>query len=92
MPRKLPEELEGKELEQLCIASTLSEAKKIESALDKEGIDYTFEIVEYSGRSVLSILFGGVKEGVMFKVLKGQHDFCSELLAREGLEQNIVVE
>jgi hypothetical protein len=31
-----------------------------------------------------------VKEGVMFKVLKGQYDFCRELLAKEGLEKNIV--
>ncbi|MCG2709158.1 MAG: hypothetical protein L6246_02400 [Thermodesulfovibrionales bacterium] len=91
MPRKLPEEFEGKELAPLCIASKLSEAKKIESVLDRKGIEYTFEIVEYSGRSVLSILFGGVKEGVMFKVLKEQYDFCRELLAKEGLEKNIVV-
>lgn len=42
--------------------SLLSEAKAIESVLDRNGIDYTFEIVEYSGRSVLSILFGGVKK------------------------------
>lgn len=90
MPRKLPEELEGKDIEPLCIASRLNEAKKIESVLDKEGIEYTFEIVEYSGRSVLSILFGGVKEGVMFKVLKGQLDFCRELLIKEGLEKSIV--
>jgi hypothetical protein len=90
MPRRLPEELRGKDLESLCIASKLSEAKKIESVLDREGIEYTFEIVEYSGRSVLSILFGGMKEGVMFKVLKEQYDFCRELLAKEGLEKNIV--
>ncbi len=90
MARKLPEELEGKELEPLCLASKLSEAKAIESALDRNGIDYTFEIVEYSGRSVLSILFGGVKKGVMFKVLKEQLDFCIELLTREGLEKTIV--
>lgn len=92
MSRKLPEEFEGKELVPLCIASKLSEAKKIESVLDREGIEYTFEIVEYSGRSVLSILFGGVKEGVIFKVLKGQYDFCREFLAKEGLEKNIIVE
>ncbi len=90
MPRKLPEEFEGKELEQLCVASKLSEAKKIESVLDREAIEYTFEIIEYSGRSVLSILFGGVKKGVMFKVLKEQYDFCRELLTKEGLEKNIV--
>ena len=90
MPRKLPEEFEEKELEQLCVALKLSEAKKIESVLDREGIEYTFEIVEYSGKSVLSILFGSVKEGIMFKVLKEQYDFCRELLTKEGLEKNIV--
>jgi hypothetical protein len=34
MPRRLPEELRGKELAALCIASKLSETKKIESVLD----------------------------------------------------------
>jgi len=90
MPRKLPEELEGKELEPLCVASKLSDAKKIELVLDKEGIEYTFEIVEYSGKSVFSILFGGVKEGVMFKVLKGQYDFCTKLLTKEGLAKTLI--
>lgn len=90
MPRRLPEELRGKELESLGIASKLSEAKKIESVLDREGIEYTFEIVEYSGKSVFSILFGSVTDGVMFKVPKEQYDFCKELLTKEGLEKNIV--
>jgi hypothetical protein len=35
MPRRLPEEFEGKELVPLCLASKLADAKEIESVLDK---------------------------------------------------------
>lgn len=86
MPRKLPEEFEGKELESLCVASKLREAEKIESVLDRKGIEYTFEIVEFSGRKLLSILFGVKREGVMFKVLKEQYDLCRELLIKERID------
>lgn len=86
MPRRLPEEFEGKELESLCVASKLREAEKIESVLDGEGIEYTFEIIEFSGRNLLSILFGVKREGVMFKVLKEQYDVCRELLTKERID------
>ena len=90
MPRRLPEELDGKELKPLCIASKLRDAEKIESVLDMQGIEYTFEIVEYSGRNLLSILFGVRREGVLFKVLKEQYDLCRESLIKAKLEKNIV--
>jgi hypothetical protein len=40
MARKLPEDFEGKEVIPLRIAASLSEAKKIESILDEESIEY----------------------------------------------------
>ena len=67
MPRKLPEEFEGKEIAPLCIASKLSEANAVESLLDKEQIDYTFEIAPF-----LSHLGIGIREWVLFMVLSGQ--------------------
>ncbi|MDP3259035.1 MAG: hypothetical protein Q8M34_00420 [Thermodesulfovibrionales bacterium] len=90
MPRKLPEEFEGKDLVPLCIASNLNEAKRVEAVLDTDHIDYTFEITPITKQSIFSILFGGVKNGVMFLVQSHQSDFCRELLAKEGLEKNIV--
>lgn len=94
MPRRLPEEFEGKELVPLCLASKLADAKEIESVLDKAGIDYTFytfEIRPISGKSILSILFGGIRKGVMFLVLSGQYEFCRSLLEKAGLS-NLIIE
>ncbi|MBI4684423.1 MAG: hypothetical protein HY755_04405 [Nitrospirae bacterium] len=84
MPRKLPEEFEGKNLIPLCIASNLSEAKRIESILDKKNIDYTFEITPITEQSVFSVLFGGIKDGVMFLVPSEQTSLCKDILAKEG--------
>jgi len=91
MPRRSPEEFEGKELVPLCLASKLADAKEIESVLDKTGIDYTFEIAPISGKSILSILFGGIRKGVMFLVLSGQYEFCRSLLEKAGLS-NLIIE
>ena len=90
MPRRLPEEFGGKELVPLCLASKLADAKEIESVLDKAGIDYTFEITPISGKSILSILFGGIRKGVMFLVLSGQYEFCRSLLEKAGLSNLII--
>ncbi len=65
MPRRLPEELVGKELLPLCVAANLYDAKRIEATLDRAGIDYTFEITSITGKSILGILFGSAKDGVM---------------------------
>ncbi len=52
MTRRLPEELEDKEL---IPGLRLSDAKKIETVFDNAGIDYTFEITPITAKSVLSI-------------------------------------
>ncbi len=90
MPRKLPEEFEGQELAALCLASTPLEAEEIETALNGAGIDYTFDITPLPQESVLGILFGSVKEGVMFLVPVESRKTCIRLLDREGLSNLIV--
>lgn len=90
MPRKLPEEFEGKELAPLCLASSPDEAKKIESVLDGAGIDYTFEITPILNTSVFSILFSTTKEGVMFIVPSEQYELCLKLFEEAGLSSLII--
>ena len=90
MTRRLPEELEHKELIPLCLALRLSDAKKIESVFDNAGIDYTFEITPIAAKSILSILFGSTKKGVMFLVPTEKYEFCRDLLTNEGLTHFIV--
>lgn len=90
MSRRMPEEFEGKELEPLCMAMRFSEAREIEAVLDRAGIDYTFEISPVTGGSVLSVLLGGPKKGVMFLVLTKQHELSRKLLEEAGLSGLLV--
>jgi hypothetical protein len=90
MPRRLPEELEGKELRPLCIAVKTSEAEEIEAVLDRAGIDYTFEITAVAGMSILRILFGNIRKGVMFLVPVERHGFTKGLLEKNGLSRLLV--
>jgi hypothetical protein len=88
--RLLPDELKGKELVPLCIAAKPGEAKEIEAALDRAGIDYTFEITPFSEESFFGVVFGGIKKGVMFLVEEDKYEFCLGLLERAGLSRLIV--
>ena len=90
MPKRLPEELEGVELFPLCLATRLSDAKRIEQAFDDIYVDYTFEITPITGKSIFSILFGSMKKGVMFLVPSGQHELCAKSLEEAGLSHLII--
>ena len=91
MTRRLPEELEGKKLVPLCLAVKLADAKKIESVLDRAGIEYTFEITPVQGKSILSLVFGSIRKGVMFLVKIEQYEDCRSLLENAGL-YNLIIE
>ena len=90
MTRRLPEELEGKKLVPLCLAVKLADAKNIESVLDRAGIEYTFEITPVQGKSILSLVFGSVRKGVMFLVKIEQYEDCRSLLENAGLDYLII--
>ena len=90
MTRRLPEELAGKKLVPLCLAVKLAEAKNIESVLDRAGIEYTFEITPVQGKSILSLIFGSIRRGVMFLVKIEQYEDCRSLLENAGLNYLII--
>jgi hypothetical protein len=90
MPRRLPEELAGRKLVPVAVAANLPDAKKIEAVFDRAGLDYTFEISPVAGRSILSIVFGSVKKGVVFLVAVENKQLALELLEREGLSELIM--
>jgi hypothetical protein len=90
--RRLPEDFEGKEMAGLAVAARSDDAEKIEDALNAAGAEYTFEITELLQQSVLGILFGAVKEGVMFLVPTENYDFCKTLLIDAGLSRLLVDE
>jgi len=89
--RRLPEELEGKKLVPLCLAIKIAEAKNVESVLDRAGIEYTFEITPIQGKSILSIVFGSIRKGVMFLVKSEQYEDSRSLLENAGLH-NLIIE
>lgn len=89
MARRLPEEFRGKEPVPLCLALNLDEARKIESVLDRNSIDYTFEITPITESNVLMILFASAKDGVMFLVTSEQYESCIRLLNEAGLSSLI---
>ena len=90
MPRHLPEEMGNEKLAPLCLAANLKDSRLIESVLDGAGIDYTFEIAPISGKSILGIIFGSMKKGVMFLVPEGVHEKCLTLLEDAGLSNLII--
>ena len=89
MPKRLPEELKGKDLLPLCLASKLSQARTIEEVLDKANIDYTFELT-YVTHGITNIMLGGMHHNVMFFVQAKEHEYCKKLLENSGLSSFIV--
>ncbi len=82
--------MENEKLVPLCLAARLQDSRRIESALDKAGIDYTFEITPITGRSILGIIFGSIKKGVMFLVPEAVYEDCLKLLDEAGLSALII--
>lgn len=90
MARRLPEEFKGKELSPFAFATNLDEAQEIESALNGSNMDYTFEITPVTQTSVFSVLFGAVKEGVMFLAPAENNKSCKTILTNAGLSRLII--
>jgi hypothetical protein len=89
MPKRLPEELTGKDLLPLCLASKLSQAKHIEEVLDQANIDYTFELT-YVTHGVPNVMLGGMHQNVMFFVQAKEYEDCKKLLEKTGLSSALV--
>jgi hypothetical protein len=89
MAKRLPEELEGEDILPLCLASKLSDAKKIESVLNKAHIDYTFELTPIT-HGITNIVVGGMPNNVMFFVLSEKYPLCTNLLENAGLSSLLI--
>lgn len=89
MAKRLPEELAGTDILTLCLASKLSDAKKIESVLDNAHIDYTFELKPIT-HGITNIAVGGIPNNVMFFVYSEQHKLCIGLLEEADLSSLLI--
>ncbi len=90
MVRRHPDEMHGEELSPVCQVAKRSDARNVESALDKDGIEYTFEISPVISRSFFGAVFGGRKNGVTFLVRKDELEHCRTLIERAGLGHLII--
>ena len=89
MAKRLPEELKNVDILPLCLASKLSDAKKIEFVLDRADIDYTFELTPIT-HGITNIVVGGMPNNVMFFVLSEKHQLCMNLLEKAGLSSLLI--
>ena len=72
--------------EQVYLAASLGEARKVEALLTARGVDYATQ-VETLGRSTL---FGSLRHGAGFYVNAGQAEYCRDALTLGGLSHGIV--
>ena len=72
--------------EQVYLAPTLGEARRIEALLTARGVDYATQ-VEVLGRTTL---FGSLRHGAGFYVTAAQAEYCRHSLAQAGFSSGIV--
>ena len=72
--------------EQVYVAGTLREARRLESVLTSQGVNYVTQ-VEVLGTSSL---FGSLRHGVGFFVTTGQAAHCREALTHAGYTRGLV--
>jgi hypothetical protein len=83
MPRIEPDALSDPE--QVYLAPTLGEARRIEALLTARGVDYATQ-AEVLGRT----LFGSLRHGAGFYVTAAQAEYCRQALAQAGFSSGIV--
>ena len=74
------------EPEQVYLAPTLGEARRIEELLTARGVNYATQ-VEVLGRTTL---FGSLRHGAAFYVTAAQAEYCREALAEAGFSSGII--
>lgn len=72
--------------EQVYLAPTLSEARRVEALLNARGVNYGTQ-VEVLGRTTL---FGSLRHGAAFYVAAAQAEYCRDALERAGFSSGII--
>ena len=72
--------------EQVYVAASLGEARKVETLLTARGVEYATQ-VEVLGRSRL---FGSLRHGAGFYVTAPLAEYCRITLSQAGFERGIV--
>jgi hypothetical protein len=74
------------EPEQVFLARTLGQARRVEDLLTLAGVDYVVQVEAYAR----SFLFGTVRHGAAFYVRATQAAYCREHLMAAGLGKGVV--
>ncbi len=72
--------------EQVYLAATLREARRIEALLTARGVNYATQVEVLGGSS----LFGSLRHGAGFYVTAAQAEYCRDALAQAGFSSGIV--
>ena len=75
-----------RDAEQVYLATSLVEARRVEALLTARGIDYATG-VEALGRTTL---FGSIRHAAAFSVTTSQAGYCREALAQAGFLDGLV--
>jgi hypothetical protein len=89
MARLNPDQLDENEIELVYVAGTLAEAQRVEKALSDAGVDFTIGPEEFR-QGLFSHVTDSVHTGAGFFVIKGQAQYCRELVRRAGLRAGVV--
>jgi hypothetical protein len=75
-----------RDAEQVYLAASLVEARRVEALLIGRGVDYA-TAVEALGRTTL---FGSIRHAAAFYVSASQADYCRQALGQAGLTDGLV--
>jgi len=76
-----------KEIARIYFAGRLSEARLVQTELDKQNIDYAVEVEPYLASALFWL---SEHKGAAFYVISGQADFCCSVLNEAGLTRGLL--
>ena len=76
-----------KEIARIYFAGRLSEARLVQTELDKQNIDYAVEVEPYLASALFWL---SEHKGAAFYVISGQADFCCSVLNEAGLTAGLL--
>jgi hypothetical protein len=87
MARIAMDDFADKEIARIYFAGRLSEARLVETELDKYNIDYAIEVESYLASALFWL---SEHKGAAFYVISGQADFCCRVLNEAALTAGLL--
>lgn len=72
--------------ENIYLAASLGEARRVEELLTGYGVDYAVQVETFARTT----LFGSLRHGAAFYVTSGQAGYCRSLLSSAGMGKGVI--